>query len=251
MTDFLARTRSPEARTVGTWVKLPTIETMEMLGHAGFDFVIIDMEHGPHTHEIVYRLIFAAQAMGMSALVRLADASAADAQRVLDAGADGVLVPRVTSLEAAAATMDRLVFSPAGDRGLGSTSRAGRWGMIPLSDYLERGAARTLRMVQLEDLAALEQVEAFVDVEGVNGVFLGLADLMLSSGLKPADPAVQALAARALKACEARGIPCGVAVGTAADGLAYRDMGFRMVTVSNDCTLFGKAAQAAVAGYRA
>jgi len=241
--DILARLAGADgACLLGTWVKLPTLETLEMLGHAGFDFVVIDMEHGVHSHESVYRLIFAAQAMKMSAIVRLADRSGNDVQRVLDAGADGIMVPRVREPAEAARLGTDAIFSPQGQRGLGSTSRAGRWGLIPLSDYLLKGREATLRMIQLEDLPALERVEEFVAVPEINGLFLGLGDLFLSSGLPPTHPTVQALVARALAAAQRRGIPCGIAVGTAEEAARYREMGFPIIMISNDCTLFGRAA---------
>lgn len=242
MVDIVSRLNVTGASLLGTWVKLSTLETMEMLGHAGFDFVVIDSEHGPHTHENIYRLVVMAQAMGMSALVRLPSKFSEDVQRILDAGADGVLLPRVLSPEEALQSTLKLVFSPEGERGLGSTSRAGKWGMAPMADYLEKGRSQTLRMIQLEDLDAIERVEEFCDIAPVNGIFLGLGDLMLSSGLKPSDPRVQKLVEKAFEVTERKGIPCGIATGTAEEGRRYREMGFRMVMVSNDCTLFGRAA---------
>ena len=248
--DIIAKLAEPGAQLLGTWVKLSTLETMEMLGHAGFDAVVIDTEHGSHGHETVYRLIFAAQAMGMAALVRVPDRSGSDIQRVLDAGADGILVPRVQSLDEVRRVGRHAMHSPGGDRGLGSTSRAGRWGMVPMADYIERGRSATLRMIQLEDWDALEQVEAVVDVTEINGIFLGLADLMLSSGKPPSDPAVQALVDRAFRAATARGIPCGIAVGSGDEAKRYLDRGFKLVMVGNDCTMFGRAAAALVTSAR-
>src|SRR5574343_1547549 len=128
MQSFLTRIREPGACLFGTWVKLNSLETLEMLGWAGYDFVVVDAEHSPHTFESTYRTIVAAQGFGMSALVRLPDLHSYDAQRVLDAGADGVLVPRVRDAEDARHAMDSLMFTPAGSRGMGITSRAGRWG---------------------------------------------------------------------------------------------------------------------------
>ncbi len=115
----------------------PSLETVELLAHAGFDCVVIDMEHAPLALDRVYELIFAAQRSGLSALVRLPDQLGTTVQPLLDAGADGLLVPRVSSLEIASAITSRMVFAPSGDRGLGATSRAGRWGLMPLPEYLD------------------------------------------------------------------------------------------------------------------
>src|SRR6187399_3216569 len=135
---FINRVRSAKRGLLGTWLKIPSFETVELLAHAGFDFVVIDMEHAPVALDRAYELIFAVQRMGMAALVRLPDQLGTPIQPLLDAGADGLLVPRVTSTDVAAQISARMVFAPAGERGLGFTSRAGRWSLMALPDYLKR-----------------------------------------------------------------------------------------------------------------
>jgi len=239
---FMDRVRSAGKGLLGTWVKIPAFETVELLAHAGFDFVVIDMEHSPLALDRVYELVFATQRMGMAALVRLPDQLGTPVQPLLDAGADGLLVPRVASLDAAAAIAARMVFSPAGERGLGFTSRAGRWALMPLPEYLKRGDEQCLRMIQLEDWATLERAAQYAALQHVNGLFVGLGDLFLSSG-KPANaPEVQALVRSVLKATKETGILSGIAAGTATEARDYLAMGYSMVMVSNDATLFGRAA---------
>src|SRR3954471_18372081 len=97
MDKFIDTVRTRARGMIGTWVKIPSLETVELLGHAGFDFVVIDLEHAPHSMDLAYRLIFAAQACGMAALVRLPDHRGGEIQRLLDSGADGLLVPRIDS----------------------------------------------------------------------------------------------------------------------------------------------------------
>lgn len=240
MDSLAARVRSSGRGLLGTWVKIPSLETMQLLGHAGFDFVVIDMEHAPHTLERAVELVFAAQAMGMAALVRLPDHTGMTVQPLLDGGADGLLVPRVTSPDIADAITRRMVFAPKGERGLGATSRAGRWGLAPLPEYLAQGDAG-LRMIQLEDWLSLERAAEFAALEHVNGLFVGHGDLFLSSGKPAADPDVRALTARMLAATQEAGILSGVAVGTAPEARAHLDLGFSLVMVSNDTTLFGRA----------
>jgi len=239
---FMDRVRSAGKGLLGTWVKIPAFETVELLAHAGFDFVVIDMEHSPLALDRVYELVFATQRMGMAALVRLPDQLGTPVQPLLDAGADGLLVPRVASLDAAAAIAARMVFSPAGERGLGFTSRAGRWALMPLPEYLKRGDEQCLRMIQLEDWATLQSAAQYAALQHVNGLFVGLGDLFLSSG-KPANaPEVQALVRSVLKATKETGILSGIAAGTATEARDYLAMGYSMVMVSNDATLFGRAA---------
>jgi 2-dehydro-3-deoxyglucarate aldolase/4-hydroxy-2-oxoheptanedioate aldolase len=239
---FINRVRTAGRGLLGTWVKIPSFETVELLAHAGFDFVVLDMEHAPLALDRVYELIFATQRMGMAALVRLPDQVGTPVQPLLDAGADGLLVPRVTSTAVAAAISARMVFAPKGERGLGFTSRAGRWSLMSLPDYLKRGDEQCLRMIQLEDWVTLEASAQFAALEHVNGLFVGLGDLFLSSGKPASSPEVRALVGKVLKTTKDAGILSGIAAGAPAEAKQYLDMGYSLVMVSNDATLFGKAA---------
>ena len=247
MKNFLSSFVDRSTGMLGTWVKIPSLETVELLGHAGFDFVVIDMEHAPHGLDTAYRLIFAAQSCGMAALVRLPDQSGSAVQRLLDGGADGLLVPRVDSLDTARRITRQMVFSPRGERGLGATSRAGRWGLIPMADYVQRGNDECLRMVQLEDWETLHQVADYLALRDVGGVFVGLGDLFLSSGRPADEPEVQALVAAVRQAAADVGKLSGIAAGSPEEARRYLDLGYSLVMLSNDATLFGKAARATIA----
>lgn len=242
MESFLSRIREPDTCLFGTWVKLNSLETLEMLSWAGYDFVVIDAEHSPHTFESTYRNIVAAQGFGMSALVRLPDLHSHDAQRVLDAGADGVLVPRVRGTADAQHAIDMLTFTPAGSRGMGITSRAGRWGTKPIPEYLAHGDKHVARVLQFEDQEALDQVDAILAVPGVNSAFLGYGDLSLSSGHPASHPENAARIQNWLDTCRSHKIPCGTAVGDAAAAARSREQGFSFVMISNDAAMFGRSA---------
>jgi len=234
---------------IGTWVKIPALETVELLGMAGFDFVVIDLEHAPLNLETAYRLIVGAQAAGMAALVRLSDRSGAQVQRLLDAGADGLLVPHVSSPAMAEAICAAMVFAPRGTRGLGATSRAGGWGMLPLPEYIRRGNG-ALRMVQLESWDVLQEAASYLAIEHVSGVFVGLGDLFLSSGRKPADEETRAMVRDVAAAAQAAGKASGIAAGSVEEARDYLELGYSLVMVSNDATLFGRAAQATAQALR-
>lgn len=236
------RVASRRGGLLGTWVKLPTFETLQLLGHAGFDFVVIDMEHAPLGLDRACELVLAAQGSGMAALVRLPDHSGTTIQPLLDGGADGLLIPRVTSPDLANTLTRKMVFAPEGERGLGFTSRAGLWGLGDIPGYLERGDSHCLRMVQLEDWSTLEAAADFACLPHVNGVFVGLGDLFLSSGKPSGDPLVKALVRRTVEAARARQVMCGIAASSADEARAYLEIGFSMVMVSNDTTIFGRGA---------
>lgn len=242
MQPFLTRIREPGACLFGTWVKLNSLETLEMLGWAGYDFVVVDAEHSPHTFESTYRTIVAAQGFGMSALVRLPDLHSYDAQRVLDAGADGVLIPRVRHADDARHAMDSLMFTPVGSRGMGITSRAGRWGARPIPEYLAHGDQHVARVLQFEDQQALDAVESILAVPGVNCAFIGYGDLSLSSGQPAAHPDNAQRVQKWLAACQSHQIPCGTAVADAQAAERSRAQGFSFVMISNDAAMFGRSA---------
>src|SRR5262249_28855014 len=155
-----------------------------------------------------------AQALDMTALVRVPDRSGSHTQRLLDAGANGLLVPQVADAEMTKRCVDQMVHPPQGTRGAGGTSRAGRWGLTGQADYLARGQD-TIRGVQLEDVEALAQMDEILEVDNLTAVFLGTGDLSLSSGLPPNAPELQSLTDKLLAATAARGLPCGTAVGDA------------------------------------
>lgn len=229
---------------LGTWVKLPSLEVVEIIARTGFDFVIIDNEHSPLSLESTYSAIALGQALGLVMLVRVPDRSGGNVQRVLDAGADGLLVPQVADRRTAEDVGAQMTFSrDGGIRGMGSTSRAGLWGLRPASEYLERGARRTVRAIQLEELAALEHAEELLDAPGVNAAFIGYGDLGLSSGLTAADPGLQDLTRKVIDICRRRDMPIGTAVGTTAAAASMAARGFSYVLVSNDASLFATGAK--------
>jgi len=229
---------------LGTWAKIASLEMIELLGHAGFDFVVVDLEHAPLTVETAYPMIIAAQAMGMGALVRLSDRQGSQIQRLLDSGADGLLVPHAADLDGADRITRSMVFAPKGTRGLGATSRAGRWGTIPVGDYVRAGDEQCLRMLQLEDWDVMGRAAEYLALSHVGGVFVGLGDLFLSTGRTPDQPETMQMVQDVLAAAKRAGKASGIAASTAQEGRRYLDMGYSLVMVSNDTTIFAKAAKA-------
>jgi 2-dehydro-3-deoxyglucarate aldolase/4-hydroxy-2-oxoheptanedioate aldolase len=253
MTSLRTRLADRGQCLLGTFVKFPCIEAVELLGIAGFDFVVFDMEHSPLNLETVSSGIVAARSRGLEPLVRVPDHGHAAAVRVLDAGAAGVFVPHVSSVEEARRVAGQLLFEPRGTRGLGSTARAGSWGLSPVGDYLRWGNEEAARVLMVEDRGAIEALPGILDVEGVDAIFVGLGDLSVSLGYpgQMQHPEVQALLDRAVRACAERGVGCGVPAGGPEAVAPLVERGVTFVLLSNDASLFGRAAQAAVSGARA
>lgn len=242
-----AKSRSGGDCRFGTWVKIPALETVEMLGRAGFDFIVVDMEHALHSLQTAYQAIVQAQATGMAALVRMPDHTHSLGQKLLDAGADGLLIPRVEGAEAARRALSGFSFPPQGSRGMGYTSRAAMWGADPVPAYLERGCTGITRIPQLEDVGAIEEIEAICDTPGLDAVFIGFGDLTLSTGLPRNDPEILRLEQKVLTTAKARGLPVGTAVQSPKEALAARDAGYGFVMVSADTTIFSLGVRALAA----
>jgi 2-keto-3-deoxy-L-rhamnonate aldolase RhmA len=229
--------------SVGTWVKLPTIESVQILAHAGYDFVVIDQEHAPIDIRTAYQLISTATAEGLLALVRVEELKPSAIQRILDAGAAGVLIPHIDTPEQAELAVRSVRFPPMGIRGAGGTSRAGRWGTLPTTEYLASGNETALCIPQLESKLAIDNVEKIAATNGIDALFVGVADLSMDMGTTPTDPEVVRLYLHALDSAHQAGKPCGFASGTAAGARAALDQGFDFVMASSDTAmLLGEAA---------
>ncbi|MEZ5796640.1 MAG: aldolase/citrate lyase family protein [Paracoccaceae bacterium] len=178
---FKSRLRAQE-QLAGCFVMAPSPSIVEMCGFAGFDFVVIDQEHGPAGTETLENMVRAAEASGTAALVRVPWGDRWLIQRALDAGAQGVVVPHVTSAEEARAIVRACHYPPLGYRGLASTARGGRHGNVALDQHLRNGAERVTVIVQIEDREALPHVMEIAAIEGVDSLFIGPADLSASLG---------------------------------------------------------------------
>lgn len=233
--------------TIGTFVKLPSPEVVEIAALAGLDFVVIDLEHSPLSIETAATLIAIARARGLGALVRIPDHGATWVQRCLDAGADGVMAPHVDSTDQARALHTSAHFPPLGTRGCGPTTRAGGWGLTSMDEYL---AAEPLILGQIENDAGVESAEGIVAEKLVSSLFVGPADLALSLGLDATSPELASRIDRVRRTGASAGVPTGIAAPTGAAARRRIDEGFDYVVVSNDATLLGGALRNVVRGTR-
>jgi 2-keto-3-deoxy-L-rhamnonate aldolase RhmA/pimeloyl-ACP methyl ester carboxylesterase len=179
--------------------KLPCAAQVEAAGHAGFDVVLLDTEHGPGDALALEEHLRAAAAVGIAALVRVPALDPAAILGALDAGADGVVVPHVLDAAGAEAAVAAAHYPPRGRRGLALSTRAGHYGAAALEDHLQRSAEETCVIVQIEDREAVEAADAILAVPGVSGVLVGATDLAMSLGHAP-DREIEAVTAAATRA---------------------------------------------------
>jgi 2-keto-3-deoxy-L-rhamnonate aldolase RhmA len=190
---------------LGTVVTLPDVSLAEVSASA-FDFVWIDLEHGALGGADVPRLAIAARAGGAASLVRLGEGGPGAIGPALDAGVDGIVVPRVDSAAAAAGVVERLRYPPHGSRGMAARRGAG-YGRPTASRQ------RPVCMVQVESAAAVEEAEAIAAVDGVDALVVGCADLALALGgdTDPSSNRFRDAVAEVQDAAEAAGIASGIA----------------------------------------
>ncbi|TXN29978.1 HpcH/HpaI aldolase family protein [Lacisediminihabitans profunda] len=240
----LARTEGP---ALGTFVKLPSQETVELIAIAGFDFIVIDLEHSPMDLETASRHIGVARALGVSSVVRVPGLAGGWVQRILDAGAEGIMLPHVDTVEQAEAGVRAVRFEPWGLRGVGSTSRAGDWGLMPQTEYLRFGQEEVVFMPQIESGEGAANAAAIAAVRGVDALFIGTNDMSNSVGKPQGGPEMNELTQGVIRAAKAAGLPVGNPAGVTREAVQSAvDQGYTFLVQSNDTTLFATAAAAAV-----
>jgi 4-hydroxy-2-oxoheptanedioate aldolase len=219
----------------GIFVMVPSPAVVEMCGYNGFDYVILDAEHGAAGTETLEHQLRAADASGIPAIVRVGNRAPDNILRVLDAGACGILVPHVTTPEDAGAIVRAAHFPPHGIRGLATTSRAGRHGLMSAADYIKAARGETVVIVQIEDRAALENVGAIAATPDLDAVFIGPADLATSLGFpgQPAHPEVVAAIEHVRQQVAlARKPALANFARTEADAISLARQGYNMICLS-------------------
>lgn len=231
--NLSGRIRSGEP-LLGCFLTWPAGGVAELAAIAGFDFVVVDVEHGFFSIESVAVMVVACDAAGIAAIVRAPTAVSEHLGRYLDAGAAGTLLPRVEGVAMARAAIEALKFAPEGKRGLGGV-RANRYATAPLPEFVRRANEETLVAVQIEREGALAELAAIADQPAVDVLFVGPNDLSQALGT-PGDTSSEryreALGGVASEAARA-GKTAGIMVGNRGEIPALRDLGYRFFTTSD------------------
>lgn len=235
---------------IGLWSSLCSPITTEIVADSGFDWILLDTEHSPNELPDLLVQMQAAATGTASVVVRPAWNDAVLIKRVLDIGAQTVLVPFVQNAAEAERAVAACKYPPVGLRGVTTSGRASRYGRV--GDYLKQADGETCVLVQIESAAALDQLEAIAGVAGVDGVFIGPADLSASMGHigDLSHPAVQAAIEAAGARLRAAGVPSGILTSSEADARRYMGWGFRFVAVGSDLGLLAKAADQLAAAFK-
>lgn len=228
---------------IGVWSMSASPVVAEALGWAGYDFVVLDMEHAPNNVPQLLALLQAVAGTPTAPLVRLPWNDAVVVKQVLDIGATSIMFPYVQTAEEARRAVAATRYPPAGVRGLAGMSRATRFGGIDA--YYARAADELCVAVQLETIEAVANLSEIAAVPGVESLFVGPTDLSASMGLAGQfdHPDVRSAIAGAAKACAAAGKPVGILASGVARAATYFEYGYTWVAVSSDLGLMMNAAR--------
>lgn len=237
----------------GTWVKQRAGEVIETLGSAGFDYIVLDGEHGEFDLGALPDLLRAIDVTGAGSLVRTAFSSPKEILRALDAGAQGIMVPNIESAEQARIACDAARYAPTGTRGASPTARAARYGLTPFAEYRSRSDADVLVVLQVEGPRGIASLDEILEVPGVDVVFVGPFDLATHLGVPGEvdhEHVVEAMTAIVGRARE-RGIHVSTWMPTPEQAAPWLEMGVKLMTISNATLLLTEAVGALMERIRA
>jgi 2-keto-3-deoxy-L-rhamnonate aldolase RhmA len=235
---------------VGTVVTMPSPAVAEVLSTVGYDWLFVDGEHGSLGIDAITAILQTAQHR-CPCLVRVPALEEVWVKRVLDAGADGLIAPLVSSAEAARRVVSWSKYPPAGQRSVGG-GRAHGYGRT-FDSYLRTANERVAVVIQIEHVDGARRIDAILDVDGIDAVFIGPYDLSGSLGIpgRISDPEVQQHISNVRDACLKKGKPLGIFTADAEAARAYTEQGFVLLAVGVDAVHLGHAAEISLDRVRA
>jgi 4-hydroxy-2-oxoheptanedioate aldolase len=235
---------------IGLWSSLSSNYTVEVIAGAGFDWILLDSEHSPNDLESLLTQLQAAAPYPTNAVVRVPWNDMVTIKRVLDIGAQSLLVPYVSTRAEAESAVSYTRYPPAGVRGVAGTTRASRFGRV--KDYARRAHEEICLLVQVETQAALDNIEAICAVDGIDGVFIGPADLHASLGYagEIASPKVKPLIDDAIRRIRKAGKAPGILTPNEADARHWLECGALFVAVGADVGILARGAEALAAKFK-
>ena len=235
----------------GLWLGIPDTSIAEMMAGAGFDWLVIDHEHGPYELRDVMQHLQAVAPYDVAPIVRPVDGNPGLLKKFCDIGVQSFLVPMIDTAEQAAAVVDAVKYPPDGIRGMGtSMARAARWNAVP--NYIHDANREMCVIVQAETVTALENLDAIANTDGIDGVFFGPSDLSASMGHvgKAAHPDVAKAVTDGIGTVRAAGKHAGLLCLDETQTGHYVAAGASFVGVGVDALLIGNAARALAASYK-
>lgn len=241
-----------EKRTqIGFWQALANPYTVEISAGVGYDWLLIDGEHAPNDIPLMVSQLMAMKGSRSHAVIRPPIGETWIIKQLLDIGAQSLLVPMVHSREQAEAMVQAVRYPPHGVRGVGAAiARASDFNRI--EDYVQTANDEICLLLQVESRAGLAALDEIASTEGVDGVFIGPADLAADMGYlgNPGAPEVQDAVEKAIMKIQSHGKAAGILIGDLGLSKRYVELGATFVAIGNDVTLFAEAAAKLLADFQ-
>jgi 2-keto-3-deoxy-L-rhamnonate aldolase RhmA len=215
-----------------------------ILADAGLDFFILDMEHGSFTLTSALHILQMARLANITPLVRVPDGMYHVIAPVLDAGTQGIVVPRVETREVAERSIAAMRYPPLGVRGIYGGKANNDYQPVRLIEYTRHANENVLAMIQIESKTAVDRVDELLATPGLDGVLVGPWDLALSLGVDPGDALVEKMVQRVLDATKRHNIACGIHVGDPAVSKQWQTRGMTFLSCLGDLEMLRNAAYA-------
>ena len=235
---------------IGLWLSSTSSYLAEIAATSGYDWLLIDGEHAPNTIQDLYHQLQAIAPYASQPVIRPVEGSRSLIKQVLDIGARTLLVPMVDTAEQAREVVSATRYPPVGSRGVGAgVARAARWGRV--ENYMAEANDELCLLIQVESRTALENLDAILEVDGIDGVFIGPADLStdMGHGGNPQHPEVQAAIEDAIQQIRQAGKAPGILMANEQLAKRYLELGALFVAVGVDTTLLARGAEALAARF--
>ncbi|WP_304157980.1 HpcH/HpaI aldolase/citrate lyase family protein [Fusobacterium ulcerans] len=217
----------------GTFVPFALGDVADYTSRLGFDFIIIDNEHGIMNQETIFDMIRAAQCQRTPVLVRCTNSTPDMIHKVLDMGAEGILVPVINTAEDAREVIKSAFYPPKGERGIAYFTRASSYGMIDdKSEFLKKVNEEVFISIQLETGAAIENLDEVLEVEGIDMFFIGPNDLAASLGIPNSHPEMERIIEETISKIIAKGKTAGIFVTDDETARKYTGYGAKFILTS-------------------
>jgi len=236
---------------LGCWIVLGSPAAAEIVGLAGFDWVLVDMEHGLIDERAALGILQTLEATPSGAVVRVLAADPPLVQRTLDMGAEGVMFPRLTGPGQVREAVAAMRYQPEGHRGVARIIRATGFG-TQFDEYFQHASDRLLNVIQIENEEALNHLDAIASIDGVDVLFIGPSDLSMALGIfRQFDhPRFREAIAACAEAARKHGKVAGALLSVPEDMKMYRELGYRFLALGSDGGFVAGGASSALESMR-
>ncbi|MDR1920532.1 MAG: aldolase [Candidatus Adiutrix sp.] len=237
---------------IGAFVRLNSV-SMEVLGLTGWDFAIIDVEHGVHTMEDVSNMIRAARSVGLTSIVRTPGPEPVNIQRCLDAGAQGVQVPQLTSLKEVEDACRAARYYPLGNRGSCPFNASTGYSTVPFPEHMESSNREVMLALHVENVWAADNIDKILEMPGIDVIFCGPYDLSQSMGIpgQTEAPALMEKMKKVFAACRAKNVTSGVFASNPEKAGFWAEQGVQYLACSADVHFLAQSLKRAADAMRA